>query len=915
MSVLDKLLILVCFLPATAFAFHNEGRIPGSGQCGTFRTSIPHGTLGDRFPIHQSGPPDQRYDIVLLPEGYSAEEQPLFVEHANVFKDALLNQFAFDTCLDNFNIWGVHVVSDDSGIDFPCSEHSGMNPQPCEVGPERETCPGGTDRLRSTYFNATLCHGKGHQLLDSSLARDVANQKLGCSWDATIVLVNDDHFFGKRLSDNMVYASTRQNRFPNVALHELGHEFLLGDEYCASWSWPFTWDPASAPMQTTEPSEHNWTYEQDPARIKWGDLFPPGVPIPTTENAGCSQCVTGFDPCPDQCVESSQECKPRCLDQLADDPCQGEPAERPSWCQADDWTVGLYSGMNHGRCGGFRPAFYFGNPNSSPTPTLCMMNYSATIPQFFCPVCSRAIQTSLSKYNRIGDGLEPNGIWIHPAYDPSCRNSSYSPRDPHDLGNLGARNDVSHAVRRRGIFSDESWRLELSDLSLHTVLDNDFLQLSLPSPERGAELECGTTTTPGNNPWNGLPTEETHIFNAAATVSIHPSEELAGEAVSIGRAENGLLRPAGSRATGTAFSKAIRCPFADFESLGIAVGREAWLASGCPELRWCSCPTCNDYSLSVQYSLGTQRIPNVSDLFRALLELEILSSLPCPHGGFFPRCQRLELEPLSFRHPPVPRPGECGPADGCRFYHAFVWEGTAPFELLFSSNVDLSYELLDITLTVIAEALPIDINGPGGSFEVLGSFLDDDERITKRLGLAALPPGVYVLLVTGTEATFSIEFEPPPPAPDSDGDGVPDPFDPCPVDAEDLDGTRDADGCPDPVIDIKPGQSENPVNLRSRGVIPVALLGEASLDVTQLDLSTLRFGRCGFVEASPAHELGGPRALTKHLEDINGDGFVDLVTHYRQQDAKFVAEDEEGCLVVQNGNGAPLLGIDGVMIF
>jgi hypothetical protein len=918
MRILGTLLTILCFLPTAAFAFHNASGIYQTG-CGggTISTSFPHGTVGDLIPIHESGPPDQRYDIVLLPEGYSADtdEQDLFVEHANLFKDALLNQFAFNTCLDNFNIWGVHVKSDDSGIDFPCSEHAGPNPQPCQ--PAGDTCPGGTDRLLDTYFNATLCPGEHHRLLDLDLARLVADTKLGCgNWESAIVLVNSEYDFG-RASGQIGYASTRHTAYPNLAIHELGHTFVLGDEYCnAAWSWPFTWDPANPPpAQPTEPSAHNWTYEQDPARLKWRELIPPGVPIPTTENAGCAECDSGADTCPTQC--DSRECKPRCLDQLVDDPCQNEPAERPSWCQPDDWTVGLYSGMNHGLCGGFRPAFYYTNPDSAPTPTLCMMNLSGDVAQSFCPVCSRAIVNELAAYNHGFDRFEPNGEIF-----PRGSNCSNPGSLLADLGNLADQPGVFQRHFDPAIhFSQESWRVALDELTLHSELDNDWLRVFLPDPTAvslhvgeesqhgGLPTECGSVTISGRD-LEGATTTEPVFFNAAATVALSPRGTLGGEAVRI----DGFPMRGQDR-----LSKTVRCPFqSGFSTLSIRIGREQWLAGtglGCPGPRAChACPSCADYALSVGYAVDVLRIPQVPEWFRALHELEILSSLPCPHGGFFPRCQRLELEPLIFTHPPVPRPGECGPADGCRFYHAFVWEGTAPFELLLSSDVDLSYELLDMSQTVLAEALPIDIDGPGGPSEVLASFMDDDERITKRLAVANLLPGLYVLLVAGTEATFSIDFEPPPPAPDSDGDGVSDPFDPCPLDAEDLDGTRDGDGCPDPVIDIKPGSAENPINLRSRGVIPVALLGEASLDVTQLDVDTLRFGRCGFVEARPAHDLGDTRRTRKHVEDVNGDGHVDLVTHYRQSEAKFVAGDDEACLVVNNLNGAPLLGIDAIKI-
>ena len=79
-------------------------------------------------------------------------------------------------------------------------------------------------------------------------------------------------------------------------------------------------------------------------------------------------------------------------------------------------------------------------------------------------------------------------------------------------------------------------------------------------------------------------------------------------------------------------------------------------------------------------------------------------------------------------------------------------------------------------------------------------------------------------------------------------------------------------------IDIKPDSLINHVNPRSRGVIPVALLGSESVDVTTLDPASLRFGPMG---AETAHDLGRTGTLQSHLQDLNHDGFVDLVTHFR----------------------------------
>jgi hypothetical protein len=55
-------------------------------------------------------------------------------------------------------------------------------------------------------------------------------------------------------------------------------------------------------------------------------------------------------------------------------------------------------------------------------------------------------------------------------------------------------------------------------------------------------------------------------------------------------------------------------------------------------------------------------------------------------------------------------------------------------------------------------------------------------------------------------------------------------------------------------IDIKPGSCPNPLNLKSKGVLPVAILGSEDLDVSTIDVDTIR--------------LEGVAPLRSRLEDV-----------------------------------------------
>ncbi len=110
-------------------------------------------------------------------------------------------------------------------------------------------------------------------------------------------------------------------------------------------------------------------------------------------------------------------------------------------------------------------------------------------------------------------------------------------------------------------------------------------------------------------------------------------------------------------------------------------------------------------------------------------------------------------------------------------------------------------------------------------------------------------------------------------------------------------------------IDIKPENRTNPVNPRSHGVTPVALLGTEDFDVTTVDVTTLRFGPD---EAAPAHDLTDGWPYNDPLRDVNCDGFVDLLVHFKTQETGILCGDTEATLTGTLQDGSAVEGTDSI---
>jgi hypothetical protein len=107
-------------------------------------------------------------------------------------------------------------------------------------------------------------------------------------------------------------------------------------------------------------------------------------------------------------------------------------------------------------------------------------------------------------------------------------------------------------------------------------------------------------------------------------------------------------------------------------------------------------------------------------------------------------------------------------------------------------------------------------------------------------------------------------------------------------------------------IDIKPGADRYaPVNPKSRGNIPVALLSSDDFNALMVDRGSIRFGPTGQEATARCGKDG---------EYVDADQRLDLVCHFDNQAAGFDASDEVGIVTGKMIDGMPFEGRGGLKV-
>ncbi len=102
-------------------------------------------------------------------------------------------------------------------------------------------------------------------------------------------------------------------------------------------------------------------------------------------------------------------------------------------------------------------------------------------------------------------------------------------------------------------------------------------------------------------------------------------------------------------------------------------------------------------------------------------------------------------------------------------------------------------------------------------------------------------------------------------------------------------------------IDIKPGSDPNSINLKSKGVVPVAVLTTDDFDANDVDPSTVEFA--------------GAEPVRWVMCDVDDDSDIDMLFHFKTQELVDLDENStEATLVGTTYSGTPIQGTDVVNI-
>ena len=161
------------------------------------------------FEILKNGDSEKKVDIAFIFDGYTKDEIEKLHKDAKRFADYLFSYSPFKENRDKFNIWGVEVISNESGTDMPTR-----------------------NVWKNTAINSNFNTFKSERYLTTSDIKSLRDAASLVPYDQIFLLVNSAKYGGGGIYNFWSITSVDDPASKYVFLHEFGHGFGgLADEY------------------------------------------------------------------------------------------------------------------------------------------------------------------------------------------------------------------------------------------------------------------------------------------------------------------------------------------------------------------------------------------------------------------------------------------------------------------------------------------------------------------------------------------------------------------------------------------------------------------------------------------------------------------------------------------------------------
>ena len=207
--------------------------------------------LNPQAPDHkyllQSGTPEEKIDVAIVAEGYTAEEMDMFYADAQTAMEAILKHEPFGQYKDRFNFVAVALESQDSGVSVP-----------------------GEGEWKDTALKAHFNTFYMDRYLTPLRLKNMHDKLCGVPYEHIVILANTDTYGGGGIYNSYTLTTAHHPAFKPVVVHEFGHSFAgLADEYYYDDQYVEYYYPG------TEPWEQNITTLAD-FESKWKDMLEAG---------------------------------------------------------------------------------------------------------------------------------------------------------------------------------------------------------------------------------------------------------------------------------------------------------------------------------------------------------------------------------------------------------------------------------------------------------------------------------------------------------------------------------------------------------------------------------------------------------------------------------------------------------------